>query len=46
MDGKGVGGEGRKKVVDTIQRTVGKGDVITERILIKLSCSQSSLLVS
>ena len=39
-----MGGEGRKKVVDIIQKTLGEGDVIRERILIKLSLLQTQLL--
>ena len=39
-----MGGEERKKVVDTIQKTLGKEDVIRERILIKLSLLQTQLL--
>ena len=37
MEEKKGWGEGRKKVVDTFQKTLGEGDVIRERILIKLS---------
>lgn len=39
MEGNGVGGEERKKVVDTFQKTLGEEDVIRERILIKFSKS-------
>ena len=39
-----MGGEGRKKVVDTFQKTLAEGDVIRERILIKLSLLQTQLL--
>lgn len=43
-NGNGVGGERRKKVVDTFQKTLAEGDVIRERILIKLSLLQTQLL--
>ena len=44
MGWEGRGGEGRKKVVDTFQKTLAEGDVIRERILIKLSLLQTQLL--
>ena len=43
-NGNGVGGERRKKVVDTFQKTLAEGDVIRERILIKLSLLQTQFL--
>ena len=39
-----MGGEGRKKVVDTFKKTLGEGDVIRERILIKLRLLPTQLL--
>ena len=38
-NGKEMGWEGRKKAVDTLQRTLGEEDVIREGILIKFSRS-------
>lgn len=44
MGWEGRGGEGRKKLVDSFQKTLEEGDVTRERILIKLSLLQTQLL--